>query len=78
MEDVFALAYCVIAATLAVDSNVGFLARNKSTEFVRVRGIAGNRVCVCIRMDDFDNDVEQAELNKRAWVMQVRVLDYPL
>jgi hypothetical protein len=74
MEDVFASAYCTIAATSAVDSNAGFLARNRSTEYVRVQDAAGNKVCICTHMDDFENDVEQAGLNKRAWVMQERVL----
>jgi hypothetical protein len=74
MEDVFASAYCTIAATSAVNSNAGFLARNRSTEYVRVQDAAGNQVCICTHMDDFENDVEQAGLNKRAWVMQERVL----
>jgi hypothetical protein len=74
MQEVFASAYCTIAATSAVDSNAGFLARNSSAEYVRVQDTAGNQVCVCTHMDDFENDVEQAELNKRAWVMQERVL----
>jgi hypothetical protein len=74
MEGVFASAYCTIAATSAVDSNAGFLARNTSTEYVRVQDAAGNQVCICTHMDDFENDVEQAGLNKRAWVMQERVL----
>ncbi|CAN9196613.1 unnamed protein product [Alternaria alternata] len=74
MEDVFASAYCTIAATSAVDSKAGFLSRNTSNEYVRVQDAAGNQVCVCTHMDDFENDVEQAGLNKRAWVMQERVL----
>ena len=74
MEDVFASAYCTIAATSAADSDAGFLARNTSTEYIRVQDSAGNEVCVCTHMDDFKNDVEQAELNKRAWVMQERIL----
>jgi hypothetical protein len=74
MEDVFASAYCTIAATSAADPNAGFLARNTSTEYVRVQDAAGNQVCICTHMDDFENDVEQAELNKQAWVMQERVL----
>jgi hypothetical protein len=74
MEDVFASAYCTIAATSAADSKAGFLARNISTEYVRVQDAAGNQVCICSHMDDFEKDVEQAELNKRAWVMQERVL----
>ena len=74
MEDVFASAYCTIAATSAVDSNAGFLARNRGDEYVRVQDAAGNQVYICAHMDDFEKDVEQVELNKRAWVMQERVL----
>ncbi|RII04522.1 hypothetical protein CUC08_Gglean011909 [Alternaria sp. MG1] len=74
MEDVFASAYCTIAATSAADSTVGFLARNTSTEYARVQDAAGNQVYICTHMDDFEKDVEEAELNKRAWVMQERVL----
>ncbi|CAN9195591.1 unnamed protein product [Alternaria alternata] len=74
MEDVFASAYCTIAATSAVDSNAGFLARNTGTEYVRVQVAAGSQVYICAHMDDFEKDVEQAGLNKRAWVMQERVL----
>lgn len=74
MEDVFASAYCTIAATSAADSNAGFLAEHRSTGYVRIHDTAGNQVCVCIHMDNFEEDVERAELNKRAWVMQERVL----
>jgi hypothetical protein len=74
MQDVFASAYCTIAATSAADSNVGFLPRNTSTEYVRVQDAAGHQLYICAHMDDFENDVEQAGLNKRAWVMQERVL----
>jgi hypothetical protein len=74
MEDVFALAYCTIAATSAVDSNAGFLARNARTEYMRVQDTTGYQVCICTHMDDFEKDVQEAKLNKRAWVMQERVL----
>ncbi|KAF1366012.1 HET-domain-containing protein, partial [Lizonia empirigonia] len=74
MEDVFASAYCTIAATSAADSKAGFLTRNTNTEYVRVQDAAGNQVYICAHMDDFEKDVEQAGLNKRAWVLQERVL----
>jgi hypothetical protein len=74
MEDVFAFAYCTIAATSAVNSNAGFLTRNTSTEYMRVQDATGHQVCICTHMDDFEKDVEEAELNNRAWVMQERVL----
>lgn len=74
MEDVFASAYCTIAATSAVNSNAGFLDRNITNEYVYVQNASGRRFYVCADMDDFDNDVEKARLNTRAWVMQERVL----
>ena len=74
MEGVFALAYCTIAATSAVDSNAGFLKRNVSSEYIYVQDASGRRFYVCTDIDDFDNDVEEDQLNKRAWVMQERVM----
>jgi hypothetical protein len=74
MEGIYASAYCTIAATSAVDSNAGFLERNVSNKYVHVQDASGRRFYVCTDVDDFDNDVEDAHLNKRAWVMQERVL----
>jgi hypothetical protein len=74
MQAIFASAYCTIAATSAVDSNAGFLARNGNTEYMRVQVDSGNQFYVCANIDDFDKDVEEAQLNTRAWVMQERVL----
>jgi hypothetical protein len=74
MERVFSSAYCTIAATSAPDSNAGFLERNVSSEYALVQDASGRRVYVCGDMDDFEDDVEKAQLNTRAWVMQERVL----
>jgi hypothetical protein len=74
MEGVYASAYCTIAATSAADSNAGFLERNVSDKYIHVQAVSGRRFYVCTDIDDFDNDVENAQLNKRAWVMQERVL----
>ncbi|KAF2678911.1 HET-domain-containing protein [Lentithecium fluviatile CBS 122367] len=74
MEGVYASAYCTIAATSAVDSNAGFLERNVSNKYVHVQDASGRRFYVCTDIDGFDNDVDNARLNKRAWVMQERVL----
>jgi hypothetical protein len=74
MESVYASAYCTIAATSAIDSNAGFLERNVSNKYVHVQDASGRRFYVCTDVDDFDNDVENARLNKRAWVMQERFL----
>ncbi len=74
MEDVYASAYCTIAATSAVDSNSGFLERNVESEHICVGDDLGRRVYVCTDVADFDLEVERAELNKRAWVVQERFL----
>lgn len=66
MEDVYASAYCTIAATSAVDSNAGFLERNVSREPVYVQEASGRRFYVCTDINNFNNDVKQAPLNKRA------------
>jgi hypothetical protein len=70
MEDVFSFAYCTVAATSAVDSNEGFLERSSGNQPVYI----GDSDCVCINVADFDNDVGNARLNKRSWVMQERFL----
>jgi hypothetical protein len=74
MEDVFASAYCTIAATSAVDSNAGFLTQGRCSEYMHVQDVSGRQFYVCADIDDFDNDVGKARLNTRAWVMQERIL----
>jgi hypothetical protein len=44
MGDIFASAYCTIAATSAADSKAGFLVRNTSTEYMHVQDVEGNQV----------------------------------
>jgi hypothetical protein len=73
MEDVFSSAYCTVAATSAVDSNGGFLERTIGNEPVYIQD-SDQQVYVCTSVADFDKDVENAQLNKRAWVMQERLL----
>lgn len=74
MESVFSGAYCVVAATLAVDSNAGFLKRDVSTEYAYVQNKIGEQFYISTDIDDFDADVGQAQLNNRAWVLQEAVL----
>jgi hypothetical protein len=74
MQDVYAGAYLTIAATSAVDSNAGFLERTVRSEYLHIQDTSGRQFFVCTEVDDFDNDVENAPLNKRAWVLQERVL----
>ncbi|EWZ28892.1 hypothetical protein FOZG_17449 [Fusarium oxysporum Fo47] len=72
MEDIYSSAYCTLAATSAVDSNAGFLKRDASS--VDVQDGSGRHIYVSTDTCDFDEEVEQATLNKRAWVMQERLL----
>jgi hypothetical protein len=74
MQDVYAGAYCTIAATSAVDSHAGFLERTVRSEYLHIQDASGRQFYVCTEVDDFDNDVEKAPLNNRAWVLQERVL----
>jgi hypothetical protein len=74
MQEVYAGAYCTIAATSAVDSKAGFLQRSVRSEYIQIQDPSGRRVYICTEVDDFDSDVENAPLNKRAWVLQERVL----
>lgn len=83
MEGVFASAYCTIAVTSATDSEVGFLERKLSNGSILAQDDSGRRFYICadiydsnkyVNIDDFDDHVEKAPLNMRAWVMQERVL----
>jgi hypothetical protein len=44
MQDVYAGAYCTIAATSAVDSNVGFLKRTARSEYIHIQGTQADSV----------------------------------
>ena len=74
MDTVFALAYCTIAASSATNSKEGFLKRNSSSECIPIKSDSGKLLYVCEDVDNFEKDVEDAPLNKRAWVLQERAL----
>lgn len=74
MQEVYAGAYCTVAATSAVDSKAGFLQRSVRSEYIHIQDPSGRQLYICTEVDDFDSDVENALLNKRAWVLQERVL----
>lgn len=74
MEHVYASAYFALAATSAVDSNSGFLQREITSEYICIRDDSGQLMYACTCPADFDREVDQAQLNKRAWVMQERFL----
>jgi len=71
MQDVFASAYCTIAASSATGWDEGFLqpkSGHSSLQHIFERQLfASDNV-------HFENDVEKAQLNQRGWVIQERVL----
>jgi hypothetical protein len=72
MEKVFNSAYCTIAADSAVDWKQGFL-RRKFPQFTTVEK-SGVWMYTCDTKEDFESHVNSSRLNKRAWVLQERVL----
>jgi len=66
MEEVFSLAYCTIATTSAVHSKAGFLKRNISTEYVLIQDASGRQFYISADIDNFNNNIEKAQLNTRA------------
>ncbi|KAH8663694.1 heterokaryon incompatibility protein-domain-containing protein [Tricladium varicosporioides] len=74
MQKVYSNAYFTIAATSARDMKDGFLDRNAWLNHLYIQDISGRRFYICVGTDDFEKDVEAAELNKRAWVVQERLL----
>lgn len=70
MEDVFSHAYCTIAASVARGWGDGFLKPNLDSTSIGMQGIPSRLTCAC----DFEKDVEEGALMKRAWVLQERVL----
>jgi hypothetical protein len=74
MEDIYALAYCTIAATSAKDSSAGFLEEREDNESLYIRDEQGQAIYISTNVADFDTDIGVAVLNRRAWVMQERFL----
>lgn len=73
MENVFASAYCTLAASSAISSHTGFL-QHRPTMASRYIPIDDLQLYLCEDIEDFDSDVERANLNKRGWVLQERIL----
>ncbi|OHW99994.1 HET domain-containing protein, partial [Colletotrichum incanum] len=74
MEKVFSSAYFTIAASCADHKFHGFLQPRTPRRFVTMRSDDRAQFHVCEVIDNFDLDVEQGKLNKRAWVLQERAL----
>jgi hypothetical protein len=73
MEEILSWAYCTIVAMSASNSYTGLLVRNVRSESVHVQAASLRQFYVYGDVDDIENDVENAALSKRAWVMQERV-----
>jgi hypothetical protein len=73
MEEVFSSAYCTIAADSATHWKQGFLQRRSPPHFTVVSK-SGQEMYACDTKYNFEKDVNNSELNKRAWVLQERVL----
>ncbi|EEU34248.1 uncharacterized protein NECHADRAFT_85531 [Fusarium vanettenii 77-13-4] len=76
MENVFAFAHCTLAATSAKDCNQGFLSRSAESSVKLTDPDSNPAPFFNIKEteNDFNKDVTQGPLNKRAWVFQERVL----
>ncbi|KAL6357016.1 hypothetical protein LRP88_10633 [Fusarium phalaenopsidis] len=75
MQQVFSNATCVIAASSAGSSAEGFLeTRRDERPFVTLHSPSGSISYVCKFIDNFAQDMEEAPLNKRGWVLQERAL----
>ncbi|KAI8711169.1 Protein kinase domain-containing protein [Fusarium sp. LHS14.1] len=73
MERVFRSAYASIAASCASSPAEPFLKSRPERQCVKMQ--TGNTpYYLCDTIDDFSEDVEQGELNKRGWVLQERAL----
>jgi Heterokaryon incompatibility protein (HET) len=74
MEGIYSSAYCTIAATSATNCSEGFLHRS-IMKHIKLRDASGlTPLYVCKTSEDFDQDVENGVLNRRAWVLQERAL----
>jgi len=76
MEDVYAGAYCTIAATSATNSQEGFLGQDIDSKhvFVYDNDNPSQRAYARIETANFDREVDGAQLNQRGWVLQERLL----
>lgn len=74
IENVFSLAYCVLAASSAHSQHEGFLNKRKDRNCVIYSRQNQLSLFVCDAIDDFNQHVLESPLSKRGWVMQERVL----
>jgi len=70
MADIFACAYCTISASSARGWGDRFLKPLSNPPDIGIQGTPSAPTCTC----DFDNNVDEGPLIKRAWVLQEWVL----
>lgn len=76
MEDVFSSAFCVIAASSSTGQCDGFLKPRQPRTYLALRRPNKEPFYVCDHIDDFNEDVLEGRLCKRAWVLQERALSH--
>jgi hypothetical protein len=74
MEGVFSGAYCTLAASRASDSHSGFLGPRPECDAVIFQRDTEERFYVSKSVDNFQGDIIEGALNRRAWVLQERAL----
>ncbi|PQE06673.1 serine threonine kinase protein [Rutstroemia sp. NJR-2017a BVV2] len=75
MQRYYSQAYGTIAATSAGNSTTGFLERQIPTLYFNLTGTTSTGCPIYLSaIDDFDEDVNNAEINTRGWVLQERAL----
>jgi hypothetical protein len=75
MEQVYSSAYATISASCASGTDDGFLKPRIGRECVtKTDSVTGSTVYLCRAIDNFDDDVENGEINKRGWILQERAL----
>lgn len=74
MEYVFSGAYCVLAASRAIDQRTGFLGPRAQRQYVTFQRGDEDPFHICKTIDNFNKDVIEGSLNKRGWVLQERAL----
>lgn len=74
MESVYSGAYCVLAATCAIDQRSGFLGLRPKRDYITMQHGADRPFYICKVIDNFSKDFIEGSLNKRGWVLQERAL----
>lgn len=76
MENVFSSAYCVLAASRAVNQSSGFLGQRggRERDYVTLYESDGKPFYICENIDSFEGHVLNSHLNTRGWVLQEHAL----